>query len=181
MTHDEAVAFLAAAGPWRGRWADVGAGSGTFTRAMAEMIGPEGVVYAIDRDERAVVSLRAVAARGDTGAARVAAVRGDMRDLSAIDELSGVALDGVLFANVLHFIRKPEDVLVSASRLLREGGRIVVIEYDRRLPNPWVPHPLPLDRLVEVARKARLAVPVEVGRRASAYHREMYCAVLARR
>jgi ubiquinone/menaquinone biosynthesis C-methylase UbiE len=180
MTHDEAVAFLALAGPWRGRWADVGAGSGTFMRAMAELIGPEGVVYAIDRDDRAVVSLRAVAARGDTGAARVVAVRGDMRDLSAIDELCDVELDGVLFANVLHFTRKPEDVLVSASRLFREGGRIVVIEYDRRLPNPWVPHPLPFDRLVEVAGKARLAVPVEVGRRASAYHREMYCAVLAR-
>jgi ubiquinone/menaquinone biosynthesis C-methylase UbiE len=103
-----------------------------------------------------------------------------MRDLSAIDELSGVALDGVLFANVLHFTRKPEDVLVSASRLVREGGRMVVIEYDRRMPNPWVPHPLPFDRLVEVAGKARLAVPVEVGRRASPYHREMYCAVLER-
>jgi hypothetical protein len=42
-----------------------------------------------------------------------------------------------------------------------------------------VPHPLPLDRLADTARRAGLGVPEEVARRPSAYHREMYCAVLA--
>lgn len=180
MTHDDAVAFLTPAAPWRGSWADVGAGSGTFTRAMAELIGAEGVVYAVDRDERAISALDARANQAGREDARIIAVRGDMHELSAIVELSGVELDGVLFANALHFTRKPEAVLAQAAERLRPDGRIVVIEYDRRMPNPWVPHPLPFDRLADAARRAGLGVPEEVARRPSSYHREMYCAVVAR-
>lgn len=173
------MAFLAPAGPWRGTWADVGAGTGTFTRAMAELIGPEGVVYAIDRDEGALAELPTFPG-SRSAAGRISALRGDMHELPEIDELREVQLDGVLFANALHFTRKPHAVLADAAARLRPDGHIVVIEYDRRMPNPWVPHPLPFDRLADVARRAELGVPVEVARRPSAYHREMYCAVLAR-
>lgn len=180
MTHDDAVAFLTPAAPWHGAWADVGAGTGTFTRAIAELIGPEGVVYAIDRDARALAELqRSAVGAGSTAAARINALRGDMHELSAVIELQDVQLDGVLFANALHFTRKSDTVLAQAAERLRPDGRIVVIEYDRRMPNPWVPHPLPFDRLAEVARRAGLGVPQEVARRRSEYHREMYCAVLA--
>lgn len=189
MTHDEALAFLGPAGPWRGHWADVGAGEGTFTRVLAELVGPEGTVYAIDRDERAVADLRRVAGRAgrtaeringnESGNARITALRGDMQELSALAGLDGVDLDGILFANVLHFTDEPAAVLAQAAGRVRPAGRIVVIEYDRDRPNPWVPHPLPFDRLADAARGAGLGVPVEVARRPSAYHREMYCAVLA--
>jgi SAM-dependent methyltransferase len=188
MTHNEALAFVGPAGPWRGQWADIGAGEGTFTRALAELIGPQGTVYAIDRDERAVADLQrlagpavrdAVRDRNASGAARITALRGDIHELSALAELDGVDLDGILFANVLHFTIEPSAVLSQAATRLRRDGRIVVIEYDRDRPNPWVPHPLPFDRLADATRRAGLGVPEEVARRPSAYHREMYCAVVA--
>lgn len=189
MTHDEALAFLGPAGPWRGHWADVGAGEGTFTRAVAELIGPQGAVYAIDRDERAVAELQRRAGsagsdavrvdRNESGTARITALRGDMQELSALAGLDGVDLDGILFANVLHFTNEPAAVLAQAGARLRPDGRIIVIEYDRDMPNPWVPHPLPFDRLADAARRVGLGVPEEVARRPSAYHREMYCAVVA--
>ena len=138
MTHDESLAFLGPAGPWRGHWADVGAGEGTFTRALAELIGPQGTVYAIDRDERAVADLqrRAGRAGGDavrvegneSGRARITALRGDMLELSALAGLDGVDLDGILFANVLHFTNEPAAVLAQAAVRVRPAGRIVVIE-----------------------------------------------------
>jgi SAM-dependent methyltransferase len=189
MTHDEALAFLGPAGPWRGQWADVGAGDGTFTRALAELIGRQGTVYAIDHEERAVAELQRLAGpsgrdavhadRNETGSARITALRGDMHEFSALAGLDGVELDGVLFANVLHFTNEPAAVLAQAAGRVRTDGRIVVIEYDRNRPNPWVPHPLPFDRLADAARRAALDMPEEVARRPSAYHREMYCAVLA--
>ena len=171
MTHEEAVSFLAPAGPFRGEWADVGAGSGKFTRALAELIGAEGRVIALDRDAGAVTALERLARE-----LPVTVLRGDMHDLSVLP-----LLDGVLFANVLHYTRKPEAVLRGAAGRLRDGGRIVVIEYDRRLPNPWVPYPISFTRLHEVAARAGLHHPVEVTRRASQYQREMYCAVLTPR
>lgn len=48
MTHTEALAFLASAGPFHGTWVDVGAGTGTFSLALAELLGPTGNVIAID-------------------------------------------------------------------------------------------------------------------------------------
>jgi SAM-dependent methyltransferase len=176
MTHDEAVSFLASAGPWRGSWADVGAGEGTFTRVLAHLLGRQGAVFAIDHEERAVATLERIASESDRTRARIHALPGDMNDLSAVAGLGSSSLDGILFANVLHFTTKPGAVLAQAAALLRPAGRIVVIEYDRRRANPWVPHPLPFDRLVEVAERAGLAAPAERARRRSEYQGEMYCA-----
>lgn len=182
MTHAEAVRFLAAAGPFNGTWADVGAGSGTFARTLADLLGPTGAVIAIDRDERALARLRAHGTRASNAGAPITAVPGDMHDLSSLIA-RGVnsTIDGFLFANVLHFTRKPDAVLAQAASLLKPDGRVVVIEYERRMPNPWVPHPLPFARLAGIAARAGLTAPREVARRASAYHREMYCAVMTAR
>ena len=37
-----------------GNWADLGAGTGNFSWALAELIGPQGTIYAIDRDAKAI-------------------------------------------------------------------------------------------------------------------------------
>jgi len=34
-----------------GRWADLGAGSGAFTLALRELVGPQASLYAVDRDK----------------------------------------------------------------------------------------------------------------------------------
>jgi precorrin-6B methylase 2 len=55
----EAVELIAAAIPGRGgTWADLGAGDGTFTRALARLLGPNSRIYAVDRDLDSVESLR---------------------------------------------------------------------------------------------------------------------------
>src|SRR5690606_39972493 len=111
----------------------------------------------------------------------VSTVHAHIHDLSAIADLATGGIDGFLFANALHFTPTPDTVLTQAVKLLKPDGRIVVIEYDRRQANPSVPHPLPLGRLAEVARYAGLTAPREIARSPSAYHREMYLAVLQRR
>ena len=37
-----------------GVWADLGAGRGAFTLALADLLGPTGVIYAVDRDAGAL-------------------------------------------------------------------------------------------------------------------------------
>ncbi len=178
MTHADAITFLTPAGPFRGTWADVGAGTGTFSRALAHLLGPTGAVIAIDTDERALARLPQHATTADEDHAPITTMQGDMHALATIDDLDATKFDGILFANVLHFTRTPDAVLAQAAKQLKPDGRIVVIEYDRRMPNPWVPRPLPPAKLADVAARAGLGAPQEVARRASSYHREMYCAVL---
>ena len=74
MKTDEAVALIeAAVGDRAGVWADLGAGEGTFTRALVELLGPTSRVYAVDQDASAVAAI----ARWSKGSANVVPVEAD--------------------------------------------------------------------------------------------------------
>ncbi|MFL5575870.1 MAG: class I SAM-dependent methyltransferase [Gemmatimonadaceae bacterium] len=172
----EAAALIAPAVPEQGgTWADLGAGTGTFTRALASLLGPEGHVYAVDRDRASVEALRGLARR----AADRAAVTAVHADFARTLELP--RLDGALVANALHFVpdREQADVLGAIVRHLRPGGRLVVVEYEGRAPTRWVPFPVSLSRLREVAGDAGLGAPTLVGSRRSAFGGTMYAAYAA--
>ena len=47
-----------------GVWADLGAGTGVFTRAIASLLGSYGTVYAIDRDAGSLSELSKSESRG---------------------------------------------------------------------------------------------------------------------
>jgi SAM-dependent methyltransferase len=157
-------------------WADLGAGTGTFSLALLALLGPGSRVLAVDRDPRSLAALRERARREGGGA--VVALEGDLRSPGAIPELAGARLQGALLANALHFVPDPGPVLAQVAGLLLPGGRIVVVEYGGRLANPWVPYPLDPDRLARAAAAASLPEPTVVNRRPSAYGGVMYCAVL---
>src|SRR5207245_111968 len=60
VNHADHVALLAGAVTQDegGTWADLGAGTGAFTLALADLIGPHGVIHAIDWDRAALAELR---------------------------------------------------------------------------------------------------------------------------
>ncbi|HEY0672561.1 MAG TPA: methyltransferase domain-containing protein [Longimicrobiales bacterium] len=173
MTVAEALDLIGAgAGRAEGQlWADLGAGEGTFSRALAELVGARGRVIAVERDARAVRELRALRL-----SARIDVVAGDIRELNAIAALQDIQLDGALFANVLHFIEDPAGVLLQLRRYMKPGSAVLVVEYDRRGASRWVPYPLPVAQLQVLTRAVGLTAPVVVGRRKSRYQGELYCA-----
>ena len=180
MQIDEAAALIrqAVAGGGTGEtWAELGAGGGTFTRALAQLLGPGGRVYAVDRDRRAIDALRSVVAREDARAAPVTPVLADFTRPLALP-----ALDGVLLANALHFVPDvaQRDVLARVAGHLRPGGRLVVAEYDGRSPSRWVPYPVPLARFRALATEIGLGDAELVGERRSAYGGRLYAAMAAR-
>jgi ubiquinone/menaquinone biosynthesis C-methylase UbiE len=155
-------------------WADLGAGEGTFTLALAQLVGEQGRVIAVDHDVAAIRELRRISQ--EVPSPPIDVVAADVTRL----KLPDVQLDGALLANVLHFIEDPTTVLARVRQHLRPGGRVLVVEYDRRARSNWVPFPLPMSRLDMIASAAGLAMPVEVGRRKSRYQGELYCALLQR-
>ena len=90
------------------------------------------------------------------------------------------SLDGVVMANSLHFVAEPAPVLAAVVRLLRPGGRFVLVEYDADRGNHWVPYPISSERWPVLAEAAGLREVREIGRRGSRFLNAIYSAVAVR-
>ncbi len=162
MEQSEMVALIRGGVPRPGGiWADLGAGTGNFSWALAELIGPQGTIYAIDRDAKAIRQLHQRIAQADPGAALIP----QQADLTR--PLDIPTLDGVLMANALHFIRDQPAALALVAGYLRPGGRLLLVEYDLRAPLAWVPFPVSFARFEELAAATGLEKPTAIGRRVS--------------
>lgn len=117
-------------------WADLGSGSGAFTLALADLLGPGGRIYSVDRDRRAL--------REQESALRVRfpGVATSYLEADFTDKLNLPQLDGIIMANSLHFVRDKAPVLAQLRSYLRPEGRLLLVEYNADHGNPWVPYPL---------------------------------------
>ncbi len=176
MDHAEMVALIRAGVPaGNGTWADLGAGTGNFTRALRALLDPGSTIYAVDRDAKAIVSQRALVAQSTAGAA-IRPLQGDF-----IRPLDLPPLDGVLMANALHFVRDQPALLTRIAGYLRPSGRLLLVEYAVDTPITWVPFPVPPERFAALAQSAKLAAPRVVGtRRSPSTGILMYAAVASR-
>lgn len=155
-----------------GVWADLGAGTGNFTWALAEVLGPAATIHALDRDARAIVAQQA-RLRANPPAATILPQQADV-----LRPLDLPPLDGIICANLLHFVRDQAGLLRRLRAHLRPGGRLLVVEYEQSLPIPWTPHPLPFARFAALAQEAGFEAPARVGeRRSPSSGRVMYAAV----
>lgn len=178
MDTDQAVALIVGAVPRSpGTWADVGAGDGTFTGALAQLLGPDSRIYAIDRDARAVAALERWAAKEAPNVIPVGADFERPFDLPGLEE---PRLDGILLANSLHFVPDAAVVLGRLVAWMRPGGRVVVVEYDLRAASRWVPYPIPPARLTALAASAGLTAPAITATRPSAFGGVLYVAAADR-
>ena len=174
MNARDAVALLSRAVPRHpGVWADFGAGTGTFTGALARLIGPESTIYAVDRNRDAIRSFERFA---QVDGVRVIPIVGDFTRLAGLSGVVSQSLDGMLFANALHYVPDPVVVLSRLVPFLRPGGRVVIVEYDRRAANRWVPYPIESARLREIAAAASLSAPSITATRPSNFGGNLYVA-----
>jgi predicted methyltransferase len=105
--------------------ADVGAGTGVFTRLIAEKVGPTGRVYAVDIAQAFVAHIAKEAKK--RGQRQVVGVLGNQDSTN----LSEGSVDLVFLSDVYHHLEKPEKTLASIYRSLRAGGGLVVVDFDR--------------------------------------------------
>jgi SAM-dependent methyltransferase len=153
-------------------WADLGAGAGTFTMALASLLGLNAMIIAVDRDQSALVELRRAVKDAALGAT-VVPLHADFQKPMPLPPL-----DGALLANALHFVstREQADVLARIAAHVRPHGRLVIVDYDGRAANPWVPFPVSSRRLGDLLQAIGAAAPAVVGRQPSRYGGTIYAA-----
>ncbi|NJN83725.1 MAG: class I SAM-dependent methyltransferase [Caldilineaceae bacterium] len=131
-----------------GIWADLGAGSGAFTLALAELVGPGSVIHAVDKDRKALNRLTSDMAR------RYPAISCCTWNMDFTKRLDLPRLDGIVMANSLHFLAEKQSTLQQLREYLKPNGRLLVVEYDTDRGNYWVPYPLSFATWVAVATAA---------------------------
>ncbi|MGD0610434.1 MAG: class I SAM-dependent methyltransferase [Anaerolineales bacterium] len=121
-----------------GTWADLGSGRGAFTLALAELIGPNGMIFSVDKDKRSLQE-QSLALNARFPRVKVQGIRGDFTL-----PLDLPPLDGIVIANALHFIAPPQkpEVVQLLKSYLRPRGSFVLVEYNVDQGNLWVPYPL---------------------------------------
>jgi ubiquinone/menaquinone biosynthesis C-methylase UbiE len=154
-----------------GRWADLGAGEGAFTLALAELLGPGAHITAVDREAG---SLRELA---DAMGKRFPATQLDVVKADFTRPLALSGLDGIVMANSLHFIRDKRPVLARVKSMIRPGGRLIVVEYGSDRGNPWVPHPFSFGKWVQTATEAGFERTRQIGTVPSRYLGSIYSAI----
>ncbi len=105
------------------RVADLGAGGGYFTFRLADAVGESGVVYAVDVDSGMTEYLEKRAK--EEGYANVAVVLAEFDDPTLPDR----GVDLIFTSNTYHHIEERPAYFRNASKYLRPGGRIAIVEY----------------------------------------------------
>ena len=103
--------------------ADVGAGTGYYSRRMSLQVGPKGKVYAIEVQPQMLRVLETTAKRPGYG--NIVPVLGADDDV----KLPEASIDLAIMVDVYHELAFPHEVLASIVRAVRPGGRVVFVEY----------------------------------------------------
>lgn len=128
---------------------DVGCGVAYFACELAREVAPGGRIAAIDSSAEAVAASKArIAAEGLESAVEVA--QGDAADLRYPDS----AFDFVVGAQVYSYVPDAARAIGEAARVLRAGGRLVVLDSDWDMCI-WASADPALTRRIVAARGAR--------------------------
>ncbi len=110
------------------RVADLGCGSGFYTRVASEIVGYSGKVYAVDIQKDVVKKLE-----GDLDFWKlnnVECVWGDIEKLNGT-KLGDHTIDAVIVSNVLSQIEDIEGLIFECIRILKIGGKLLLVDWNK--------------------------------------------------
>ena len=129
--------------------ADIGAGTGLLTLDMAERVGSDGVVYAVDIVPAFLERIRERVAAA--GVDNVVVIEGGERSTG----LESASLDLAFMCDTYHHIEYPDPYLFSLFQTLRPGGTLVLVDMKR-------PEQTTSSRLREHVRADKATVIAEI-------------------
>jgi len=111
--------------------ADFGAGSGFYTIESAKMVGASGRVYAIDVQKDLLDRIKSNALTVHLN--NIEIVWGDIEKIGGT-KIRELLCDRVIISNVLFQAEKKSDICLEAKRILKPGGRVLVIDWSTGVP-----------------------------------------------
>lgn len=139
-------------------WADLGCGSGVFTKALGHLLPAHSHIYAIDKQKQNL----------DQYLSNKVTIEFIQADFVS-ERLNLPLLDGVLMANALHYVKDKKKFLERLQTHFKASPSFIIIEYDTMHSNPWVPYPLDEIHLIELFSQLGYEHITKLGERPSRY------------
>lgn len=108
------------------RVADLGAGSGHFTRALSRLVGPEGKVFAVEIQKQLTEAIAQMARTEHLS--NVEPIWGDLESLGGT-KISDGTLDAAVLSNTLSMLEDKATAFKECARILRKGGKLLIIDW----------------------------------------------------
>jgi trans-aconitate methyltransferase len=149
-------------------YADLGCGNGLFTKALAQLLAPESIIYAVDKNKTALNSFSV-----DSN------IHLQKLNIDFIkDEFPFKNLSGILMANSLHYVEDKNAFLLKAKASLSADGYFIIVEYDTNKANQWVPYPVSFSSLHNLFEKINFYSVQKLNTHPSRYWRTMYSTLI---
>lgn len=110
---------------------DLGAGSGFYSIEAAHLVGSAGRIYAVDVQKDLLERLRAMGAK--QGVRNIEVIWGNAEKIGGTKLREGAA-DRVIASNILFQIAKPDDFALEVKRVLKLGGKVLVVDWSEISP-----------------------------------------------
>lgn len=151
-------------------WADLGAGDGTFTLALAEVLASGSVIHAMDLDDSALRQIPSA-----HNGAQITVHRGDF----VHQPWPFADLDGILMANSLHYVKDQPAFIRACESSMKFPPHFLIVEYDTSQASRWVPYPVSQATLTNLFRSAGYGSVRGLRSRPSIYRRAPLYSVVA--
>ena len=149
-------------------FADLGCGNGLFTKALAQLLSAQSIIYAVDKNQTALNSF-SVDANIQLQKLNIDFIK---------DEFPFKNLSGILMANSLHYVEDKNAFLLKAKASLAPGGYFIIVEYDTDKANHWVPYPVSFSALHILFEKINFCSVQKLQTHPSRYWRTIYSALI---
>ena len=111
--------------------ADLGCGSGYFSLDLARAVGPAGAVFAVDIMQEPLQSVQTKAEV--LGLGNIRTIRADL-EVAGGTGISDHSIDISLLTNVLFQSQKKDAMIREAVRILKPGGKLVIMDWRKGVP-----------------------------------------------
>ncbi len=147
--------------------ADLGAGGGMFSIQAARLVKDQGQVYAVDILKNTLSDIESKARMA--GLYNIKTIWSNLEVVGAT-KINEASLDFALLVNILFQSSKHYEIIAEASRLLKSGGKLLIVDWDNTQPAFTPPSNMQVDpsKLNEYASQLELNLEKEF--KAGQYH-----------
>lgn len=146
---------------------DLGAGGGLFLLESARLVGDVGQVYAVDVVKNILSEIESKARL--SGLNNIKTIWSNLEIVGAT-KINEASLDANILVNVLYQSKKHYEILAEAARLLKSGGRLLIVDWAKNELSFGPPPEMIIEpqKIIEICKQLDLNLVKEF--KAGRYH-----------